>query len=679
MRILTKSPKRTSTLRVGFLWLIGIVWSLLNLSLLPARAEWTLAEMLTENENGTWTINAQAIDDRFRNLWPVEFERQFQKRAQSILAAQRKSPFRGTTYFESEKRWYGIAMANILAGKAGQALSALQARDHQHAEWHRETNGIDFYACFTLKHQMRKYFYFGDLLDPDYRNTMFTGAKKWTSQDPLHRPHYAFSTGETGWGPNAKNSWVDVRSTDNLFLMRVTSVYLMAEETGNRSTAETYKRIILDYVATLYRVGLGEWDSENYLGHSIAPVYNLYDFAADDDVRLAAKAILDWFHAAGAVKYLRGAFNGPTKRDYNHAQPFGGSAPSMLWIPFGDAPNEPDEWESDEIHAITSAYRPPPAVVEFARGEHRKPVEILASKPPYLATTSRNPNATPAYWETQYLAHTYKMGSLASGTDFGPGDTNGFKIVVIDDQKGAVALQAAPTDNPAFPGSPAYKKGIVTAENRVGQFENLAIWLAKGDQIPWLWVIPDDVDISRVGPVTLLSCDRTWVALLPINTANFAHDNAKTAAIALPLGKKKPKFASHRVLSGNGGEEFSGFAVIVGEPQSHRDLDNFRAAVSSATLDVRHLYRGQVTLEFEGRTLALEWSDIPKDLIVTRNDVQHDWSAHAGHLYGSTDQRRSPIASKWAEGALRVESTNFVFECRVSDNGNVEFLNKEKQ
>ena len=138
----------------------------------------------------------------------------------------------------------------------------------------------------------------------------------------------------------------------------------MAEETGNKETTAKYKQLVLDYAKTLYRIGIGEWDSENYHGHSIGPLLNLYDFAKDAEVKMAAKACLDWFIAAGAVKYYRGGFNGPGSRDYTHAQPFGGSAASMLWIYFGDSPRFNEHWESDEVHMITSAYRPPVAVMK---------------------------------------------------------------------------------------------------------------------------------------------------------------------------------------------------------------------------------------------------------------------------------------------------------------------------
>ena len=99
----------------------------------------------------------------------------------------------------------------------------------------------------------------------------------------MRRPHYAYRGPGGGWGPDRKNSWVDVRGTENLYLMRVTSVYLFAEATGNREVTRQYKEELRRYARTLYRVSMGGWDSENYHGHSIGPLCNPYDFARDDD------------------------------------------------------------------------------------------------------------------------------------------------------------------------------------------------------------------------------------------------------------------------------------------------------------------------------------------------------------------------------------------------------------
>lgn len=629
-----------------------------------ARAEWDLSKMVT-NVDGRVTYNAKPVENKFLNPWPAELEAEFQRRAAHIITAQTRDVKAGVnTYFENEKRTYGYLMAHVLGGNSETALKYLQARDHQHEQWHRETAGIDYYACFTLKHQMRKYFYFGDLLEPAYRRQMFDGAKKWTANDPLRRPHYAYSRPKEGWGPDAKNSWVDVRSTENLYLMRVTSVYLMAEETGNKATAALYKSHLLDYTKTLYRIGIGEWDSENYHGHSIAPLLNLYDFAKDADVKWAAKACLDFFAAAGAVKYYRGGFNGPTKRDYNHAQPFGGSAANLLWVWFGDHPQgKADHWESDEVHQITSAYRPPLAVVNLARKNFDRPVEIFAAKPPYNATTQHLVDSKPEYLETQYIAHSFQMGSLTSGTSVDGGDVNGFKILVYDKEDGAVALHAVPGIDPAYPGSPMYKQGIVTAENRVAQQENLALWIVKDGKSPWLWVIPNDVKISTEDNITFLECDRTWLAIHPLGTSSIKLDHALTKRLT---AEKKSRFPGHKVLSGSGDyDAFCGLAIEVGENETHGTFEKFKQAAKSAEVDVSELNQGVARYKAsDGKWLGIHWNDDPLNLGVWRNGQRRDLEHVA--LYESP-----VIKAEWGSGDLEVKAGGERFHTEIDTDGKV--------
>jgi len=61
------------------------------------------------------------------------------------------------------------------------------------------TEGIDFYAGFTIKHQSRKYFHFGDLLAPEYRARMLRGEKKLDER----RPHE--TTASLGTSPIGRN------------------------------------------------------------------------------------------------------------------------------------------------------------------------------------------------------------------------------------------------------------------------------------------------------------------------------------------------------------------------------------------------------------------------------------------------------------------------------------------
>lgn len=633
-----------------------------------ASAEWKLPQMVA-TDGGRTVYHARPVADELRNPWPPALEAKFQKRAHDIITFQtRDTKPSVNTYFENEKRGYGYLMAHVLGGNVELGLKHLQARDHQHQEWHRETAGIDYYAAFTIKHQMRKYFYFGELLEPEYRKLMFEGAKKWTAKDPMRRPHYAYKGPKQGWGPDARNSWVDIRSTENLYLMRETSVYLMAEETGNKATAAAYKQRLLDYTKTLYRVGIGEWDSENYHGHSVAPLLNLYDFAKDREVQAAAKACLDFYATAAALKYYRGGFNGPTKRDYNHAQPFGGSAANSSWVWFGDHPSgKTDHWESDEVHQITSAYRPPLAVVKLARKEFERPVEVFAAKPRYEATTKYQFESAAEYLETQYVGYSYLMGSLTGGTSLDGGDVNGFKILAYDDVDGAIALHSAPSANPAYPGSPMYKKGIVAATNRVAQQENLALWLVQDGKSPWLWVIPNDLEVSAEGDVTFLHADRTWIAIRGLGTSRIILDSGLSKQLS---DNKKNRFPKHRVLSATGtADGYCGLAIEVGEKQSHGSFAKFKQAVLAAEVDTSELFKGIVRYKAaDGKHLGIHWNDDPLDLGVWRNGERRDLKEDARWIY------RSPIIeAAWGGGELTVRAGGESFHCAVDESGRISF------
>ena len=609
-----------------------------------------------------------AADEGLRNPWPEDWEKEFRERSERILKAQAAGKMPGSnTYFENEKRSYGMLMAHALAGDRAEALKRLQQEDAQAKEWHRETEGIDYYACFTLKHQVRKYFWFGGMLDPAYKRRMFEGARKWTEQDPLRRPHYAFKSGGEGWGPDVKNSWVDVRSTENLFLMRVSSVYLMAEETGNGATREKYKKIILDYAKALYRVGMGEWDSENYHGHSVAPLLNLYDFAKDREVKRAAKAALDFVFATGAVKYFRGGFNGPSKRDYNHTQPFGGSAASMLWVYFDDCPVEEHGWESDEVHALTSGYRPPAAVVNVARKKFERPVEVLAAKAHYEASVSDELDRGPEHLETQYVGRTFQMGSLVGGTSAGKTDVNGFKVMCFDSERGVAGLQCVPGPDPLFAGSAKYMLGKVSGENRVAQNRNLAVWLVAGGGSPWVWLIPETVAVEVEGGVTFLKAEKTWLAVHPVGLNGPVKVDGELTAVV------RQRVQGHQVLSGRGkGGGFCGLAIEVGEGV---EFDEFKKrTLGRAKVDASALGEGRCGLVgSDGRSVEMRFGEDALKTQMLKDGKPHDPAAHAKLIFGGEG---SPIRHLWLGGTLTVEAGGARFSCTVDEAGRVVFENR---
>lgn len=613
------------------------------------------------------------------NPWPEAWEKELQERRSAILRLQcEQQPARklgGRTYFENEKRAYGYLMAHLEAGDRETAVREIQQEDHQADSWHRHTLGIDYYACFTLKHQIRKYFRYGHLLDPAYKKRMFDAAKIWTEKDPLRRPHPAFVPGRTGWGPDAQNSWVDVRTTENLFLMRVTSVYLMAEETGNEATRQQYRSLLLGYARALYHVGMGEWDSENYHGHSLAPLLNLHDFARDEEVRRAAKACLDYLAAAGAVKYYRGAFNGPSKRDYSHAQPFGGSAANMLWVYFGDTPRMNREFESDEIHLLTSTYRPPAAVVHLARKSFPRPAEIFAAKPHYTASTTGDLRSPPEHLETQYFGRTFQMGSLIGGTSPGKTDVNGFKILLTDDRQGAVAVQAVPGPDPAYVGSPRYTEGKVAGPNRVAQNREVALWLVEAGEAPWVWVLPESVRVDHEGGVTFLEGAHTWLALHPLNVSPPAADDELTRRLA-GTGERRSGWSGHQVLSARGkGGRYCGFAVEVGEAPAFRDFAAFRRVVlARSRTDLSQLRDGAAEHRGAGgRTVQLRFGASPAATRAWRDGKEHSLEEHGRFLYRSGEGTPEIIRQEWLGGRLTVRAGGATFACRVDDRGRVTF------
>lgn len=639
----------------------------------PRLTLFLLLLLFTPSASATQIMSA-TVPDQFKNPWPADWEKEFQDRGQRVLqgmcAKEKASGLGGRTYFENEKRAYGFLIAHLLAGDAKTAIKELQKEDAQSKQWHSQTEGIDYYACFTIKHQMRKYFLFGDQLDPIYKKRMFDGAKAWTEKDPLHRPHPAFIKPGEGWGPDVKNSWVDVRNTENLFLMRVTSVYLMAEETQNEATRLKYKETILKYAAALYHVGMGEWDSENYHGHSIGPLLNLYDFAKDHQIKSAAKACLDYVCAIGAVKYFRGAFNGPTNRDYNHAQPFGGSAPCILWLYFGDTTRDNIAYESDEVHVLSSAYRPPMAVVQLARKQFDRPCEIFASKPAYSASTTYDLKSPANYLETQYFGRSFQLGSLVNGTTAGKTAINGFKIVLADDELGAVAVQGVPGSDPKFVGSAKYVEGKVSGENRIAQFGNTALWLVDVGESPWVWTFPKSVEVQMESDITFLKCDKSWIALHPINTSSILLDRERQES--LTDGKNDAQWKDHQVLSAKGlGGKFCGVAIEIGELPEFKSFQDFKKSVlEKSKLDLRQLSDGRVDFaSADNKTLSLQFMSTPNETKVWRNGKAHDLVDHAKFLYQSTDATNSPIEQAWLGGRLTVRAGKSEFSSTVTPNG----------
>lgn len=598
------------------------------------------------------SANLPEIPGHLRNAWPAEWERDFDNRAQSAIRACASPGRFGNTFFENEKRSYPNAMFAILGGHRKQGLAFLQEEDNKAGDWNANTLGIDYFPAFTLKGQMRKLFFFGHQLEPAYRQRMMEAARIFTERDPYRRPNPAHKPGTPGWTPEAHNSWVDIRNTDNLFLMRATSVYLLAELSGNQEVRNAYLTQIKGYVDCLHHVGMAEWDSENYHGHSIAPLLNLYDFTSDNKTRAIAKSGLDWLFAAAAVKYHRGSMNGPSKRDYNQPAPLSGGAARFLWLYFGETPHPPAHHEPDLVHAITSRYRPPAAVVMLARGEFPEPVEILSAKPDYQVWQRDWTNAAPTYYETQYISRSFRLGTLLQGTQ--DPDVNGFKITVHSSAMGSQTICAAPCSDPLKLGSPAYASGILAQGAAVGQNANTAIYLTKPSDKPWLWWMPADAVLEARNGILLVRLERCALAIWPINAGIPAIDKEHSLTVR-NKDQDTARWPTLTVLRSeilNRGMPY-GFAVEIVEIADDRAARTFFESAAKVAPDTAELgLRAAVsfTAPGMGRRVRLQWGETPAAIRVWKDGAPLDIVDNPA-VY-----RSSVIRQDWQGGVLEVSA-----------------------
>jgi hypothetical protein len=600
------------------------------------------------------------IPKELANPWPAAWEKEYIQRVRMTLSHFKDVKLGGGTYGENEKNFYATAMMALLNNRVAEATKALQEPDHEKIS-HQHTKGVDFYWCFTLKHQMRKYFFFRDFLTPEYRQQMFEGAKIWTSEDPLRRPHPVYgSGGKSGvWGPEAKGSWVDVRSTDNLRAMRDTSVYLMAEETGNIKTRDLYKERIRDYVRSLYHVGMMEWDSENYHSHTLAPYHNLYDFAKDTEVRLLAKAALDWLYAAAAVKYYRGAFTGPNCRDYGNSNVvFGANVCNALWLYFGNSPQPDPHGERDAFYYITSSYRPPQAVVELARKNFQRPVEILATKPLYELWIPGKYDS-PRYWETTYIGRSFQLGSIQSAEPETTWNVSPMKLVTNNKERGA--------DFWTVNSSALLGHATKNAGDQIVQYGPLLIWMRPAKDSKFECLLPQAVPVKRTDDLWLYQYQECWLAVRPINL--------RYKQVSKPAGKLAEKYAQEQIEEwvSTQSEGYCGFALEVGEAPQFKDAASFEQAIrAKQKLDLNDVKSGDVALTgTNNQQLRIKYNQ-QNDLPMTWRNGKLFEQIKSKDLYRSNEEI-APIGLGWQEGRLLVEAGGKTFRSMVTREGKASF------
>ena len=473
--------------------------------------------------------------------------------------------------------------------------------------------------------------------------------------NPNPHPQHGVGTGPVGtsWDAKVRGGWADARNTDNLRSMRETCAYLMAEETGNEKLRRLYKEKLKRFVVGLYHVGMGEWDSENYHAHSIAPWLGLYDFAEDPEVKLMGKAACDWLCAAAALKYYRGGYGGPTKRDYGGGnRVFGAGVTHMMYLYFGDCPIEDPEPHYDDVHAVTSTYRPPMAVVGLARKQFDRPVEMWDTKPTYSHWLPGRSDA-PEFRETLFFGDTFYLGTcVAKG---GSGDVGPFKLLAFNSKRGVDFVVA-------YSGK---RWNTMRGGDQIAQYRNLVVHL-RPQPDAFNFLIAKTAKTENDGGIWFIQMEKTWVAVRPINLGAFAVAGIK--------GKEGGQYKGEQILSADAkGNSMVGYAMEVGEGMSYTA---FKQAVrSKGKLDLSAIAQGTVTLAgSDGHVLKMTYNrenDLPH---LVRDGKPREWMKEFD-LYKPVGAD-GPMSLGWKEGALTINAGGHEFSQTVTSDGKVTFADK---
>ncbi|NEN96041.1 MAG: hypothetical protein F6K50_11030 [Moorea sp. SIO3I7] len=133
--------------------------------------------------------------------------------------------------------------------------------------------------------------------------------------------------------------------------------------------------------------------------------------------------------------------------------------------------------------------------------------------------------------------------------------------------------------------------------------------------------------------------------------------------MAIPNQKFAQLYSQEKTLKATPlGNSYAGFALEVGEEESHGNYEDFKQAVKTKSqLDLREIAIGKVQwIGSTGESLKLTYNpknDLPS---LTRNGIKHDWSKHLD-LYKPVNGN-GPISLGWKIGNLRVDAGDLVFE-----------------
>ena len=166
--------------------------------------------------------------------------------------------------------------------------------------------------------------------------------------------------------------------TENHFLMYYAGLLLATQEwpglAGNEwfngkssdENAHEAREYLMQWIDTVARKGLVEFDSPRYLYYQITPLILLQECSSDSIVKVRAELMLDYLFADFAVDYLHGSYTGAHSRDGESSsiEPNTAEAISYAGLYFGDV--DVERPLQDLAFAALSNYRLPEIIRELA-------------------------------------------------------------------------------------------------------------------------------------------------------------------------------------------------------------------------------------------------------------------------------------------------------------------------
>ncbi|MDJ0576152.1 MAG: hypothetical protein QNJ65_13415 [Xenococcaceae cyanobacterium MO_234.B1] len=203
--------------------------------------------------------------------------------------------------------------------------------------------------------------------------------------------------------------------TENFVNMLRTSGYLLAQKGIKLNLPYATQRLRekeawLYYKARhTYRMGVAEWDSSTYTIFNLIGWLNLYDFAEDANMKNVAKAVLDYYASAIALKYTYGVYGGAEQRGGGTTTSFNSNTDYLGWLWFSEYIPETSsffKWPAyiQLIHPATSSYRPPREAILLARKKDNQESYYQNAKANYGLARLEVP-------ELFYIGKTYTLGT----------------------------------------------------------------------------------------------------------------------------------------------------------------------------------------------------------------------------------------------------------------------------